>query len=104
MQEYPIKRTHVKAFPENITKKLEEHFEILPNEVDGFYQITYGALASMRVKMGESGKSLLVETASRTDIENEEVILDTNRRFRRYLDEVTGYSTKDRVKKAKSVE
>jgi hypothetical protein len=32
------------------------------------------------------------------------VILDTNRRFRKYLDIVTGFSTKERMKKSKSVE
>jgi hypothetical protein len=58
----------------------------------------------MKVKAGESGKTLLVTTVSRTDIEDEQVILDTNRRFRKYLDDVTGYSTKERVKKAKTVE
>ena len=35
---------------------------------------------------------------------SDEVILDTNRRFRRYLDITTGYTTKERVKKAKAVE
>jgi hypothetical protein len=32
----------------------------------------------------------------------DDVIIDTNRRFRRYLDGVTGLSTKERVKRAKS--
>jgi hypothetical protein len=104
MQEYPIKRTHIKAFKENIALKLREHFETEPKESDGFYQISYGAINSMKVKAGESGKTLLVTTVSRTDIEDEQVILDTNRRFRKYLDDVTGYSTKERVKKAKTVE
>lgn len=104
MQEYPIKRTHVKALPENITQKLVEHFEISPIEVDGFLQIQSGALELMRVKMGEAGKSILVETVSKKDIQDEQIILDTNRRFRRYLEDVTGYNTKERVKKAKTVE
>ncbi len=105
MQEYPIKRTHIKAFPENITKKLEEHFEQTPEVVsEGHYRIVYGALNKLDVIMGEKQKSMLIETESKSGIEDEEVILDTNRRFRRYLDDVTGYSTKERVKKAKKVE
>jgi hypothetical protein len=104
MQEYPIKRTHIKTLKENVVGKLREHFETEPEESDGFYQISYGAIKSMRVKVTDSGKSILVETVSRTDLEDEQVILDTNRRFRKYLDDVTGYSTKERVKKAKAVE
>ena len=104
MQEYPIKRTHIKALSENMVEKLKEHFGLAPAESDGFYQIRYGAIASMRVKAGDGGKTILVETESCTGIEDETVIIDTNRRFRRYLDDVTGYSTKERVKKAKTVE
>ena len=104
MQEYPIKRTHIKQLSENIGGKLKEHFEIEPQEVDGFYQISFGAIESMRVKVGAAGKTMLVETKSKTGIEDEQIILDTNRRFRRYLDAVTGYTTKERVKKAKTVE
>ena len=104
MQEYPIKRTHIKTLKDNVLEKLREHFEKEPEESDGFYQISYGAIRQMKVKVGDSGKSVLIETASRTDIEDEQVILDTNRRFRKYLDDVTGYSTKERVKKAKTVE
>jgi hypothetical protein len=104
MQEYPIKKTHLKIFPEVISVKLKELFEIEPIESDGWYMISFGALESMKVRIGESKKTLIVETVSRTDIEDEMVILDTNRRFRKYLDEITGYTTKERVKKAKKTE
>jgi len=33
----------------------------------------------------------------------DDVIIDTNKRFRKYLDAITGFSTKERVKRAKSV-
>jgi hypothetical protein len=104
MQEYPIKRTNIKELSTNIVDKLREHFEIEPSELDGFYTISFGAIESMRVKVGETGKTMLVETKSKTGIEDEQIILDTNRRFRKYLDAVTGYNTKERVKKAKTVE
>jgi hypothetical protein len=67
------------------------------------YQISYGALRLLEVTTGSGGKTLIVRTESDKDA-SDEVILDTNRRFRKYLDKVTGYSTKERVKKAKSVE
>jgi hypothetical protein len=104
MQEYPIKRTHVKSLPENIVNKLQEHFGVSSIESDGYYQISFGAIELMKVKIGESGKSMVVGTVSKAGIEDETIILDTNRRFRRYLDDVTGYTTKERVKKAKTVE
>lgn len=104
MQEYPVKRTHIKELPTNITGKLREHFECEPVESNGYYEISFGAIELMQVKLGAAGKSLIVGTSSRKDLEDETIILDTNRRFRRYLDDVTGYSTKDRVKKAKAVE
>ena len=88
----------------NIVEKHKEHFEVEPKEVDGFFQISFGAIESMQVKVGAAGKSMLVGTKSKTGIEDEQIILDTNRRFRRYLDDVTGYTTKERVKKAKTVE
>lgn len=104
MQEYPIKRTHIKALPENIIAKLQEHFGIEPAEADGWYSISYGAIASLKVRIGSEKKSIILETVSRKDIEDDAVILDTNRRFRKYLDDVTGYTTKERVKKSKTVE
>jgi hypothetical protein len=44
-----------------------------------------------------------VKTESNRDADDT-VIIDTNRRFRQFLDLVTHYSTKERVKRAKSVE
>lgn len=104
MQEYPVKRTHIKALPENISGKITEHFELAPIEKDGKYSISYGALESLEVFLGEGKKSIIISTVSKQGIEDEQVILETNRRFRRYLDDVTGYTTKERVKKAKTVE
>jgi hypothetical protein len=41
-----------------------------------------------------------VNTVSRKDAD-EATILDTNRRFRTFLDRVTGFTSKERVKRAK---
>ena len=80
-----------------------ECFGVEPMKVGEHLQITYGALKVLDVSTGKDKKTLVVDTRSDSSV-SDEVILDTNRRFRRYLDEVTGYSTKERVKKAKSVE
>jgi hypothetical protein len=104
MMEYPIKRTHVKALPENITAKLTENFGIEPEEKEGKWMVSFGALEMLEVSMGANKKSILISTVSKQGISDDGVILDTNKRFRKYLDDVTGYSTKERVKKAKSVE
>lgn len=53
MQEYPVKRTHIKVLPENITAKITEHFGTAPVEKDG-YTISFGALESMQVKLGDA--------------------------------------------------
>lgn len=103
MQEYPVKRGYTKNLQETIGIKLKECFDVVPVRDAGHFRITYGALKMLDVSCGKEGKTLLVNTVSDTGA-TDEVILDTNRRFRRYLDEVTGYSTKERVKKSKSVE
>jgi hypothetical protein len=73
------------------------------HKVGDHYQINYGALKLLDVSLGKEGKSLVVHTESNRNV-TDEIILDTNRRFRRYLDVTTGFSTKERVKKAKSIE
>lgn len=103
MQEYPVKRGYTKDLQENIGAGLKKFFGVEPERAGGHFRITYGALKVLDVSCGKAGKTLVVDTVSDTSA-TDEVILDTNRRFRRYLDDVTGYSTKERVKKAKSVE
>ncbi len=82
---------------------LRECFGVEVRQTGDHYQISYGALKLLDVSVGKTGRTLVVHTESNTDA-SDEMILDTNRRFRRYLDSATGYSTKERVKKAKTVE
>lgn len=103
MQEYPVKRGYTKDLRVTMESKLVECFGVEPKKVGEHLQITYGALKVLDVSTGKDQKTLVVDTQSDSSVKDE-VILDTNRRFRRYLEEVTGYSTKERVKKAKSVE
>ena len=102
MQEYPVKRECVKNLKDSLERQLRETFEVEPVQQGDHYTIRFGALSLLDVTIGPDGKSIIVMTESDRDV-SDEVVLDTNRRFRRYLDNVTGYSTKERVKKAKSV-
>ena len=66
------------------------------------YRIKAGALKRLDVIIGAGSKSVIIDTES--DITApDDVIIDTNKRFRKFLDAVTGFSTKERVKRAKSV-
>jgi hypothetical protein len=102
MQEYPVKRGFTKDLNTRIFEALEESFGEKAEKVGDHYQIRYGALKLLDVSTGSGGKTLVVHTESNLDA-NDEVIMDTNRRFRKYLDSVTGFSTKERVKRSKTV-
>ena len=104
MQEYTIKRGFTKLLAMNMVDKLTEHFGCEPVQDGDVYRVSYGALEKLEVSLGLEGKTLRVSTVSKKGIDDDEVILDTNRRFRKYLEEVTGYTTKERTKKAKKLE
>jgi hypothetical protein len=103
MQEYPVKRGFTKNLDETVAREMRQCFGTEPGQSNGHYQITFGALKLLDVSIGKDGKSIIVKTESKRDADDT-LIIDTNRRFRQFLDHVTGYSTKERVKRAKSVE
>ena len=100
MQEFQVKRGHTKNLGEEVEKAFTEGFGVRLEKQGATYAISYGALSRMEVSIGESGKTVRVNTISRKDAD-EATILDTNRRFRTFLDRVTGFSSKERVKRAK---
>jgi hypothetical protein len=100
MQEFPVKKTHVATFRSDMVTALTDIFGIHPQEQEGKFVISYGAIDRLTVWACEGAKSLCVESVSRTDA-SDAVILDTNRRFREYLEKVTGYTARERVKLAK---
>lgn len=102
MQEFQIKRTHLKTFQTVMILALREFFNKEPIERDGQFEISYGALKRLTVSIGHDGKSIIIDSESRSDI-SDEVILETNRRFRQYLERVTGYNAKERIKMAKKL-
>ena len=107
MQEYPIKRGYTKEFATRMVDGLAEFFGETAEENEGHYLITYGSFKRFEVYTGEKGKTLIVDSDSDMSVfdrfseeEANEIVLDTNRRFRQYLEYVTGYNTKERKKNA----
>jgi hypothetical protein len=100
MQEYPVKRGLTKDLTVRMVAELKNGFGVEPTESGGTVRISYGALKKLNVKAGEGNKTVIIDTESNMNV-SDDVILDTNRRFRKYLDAVTGFSTKERVKRAK---
>lgn len=98
MQEYQIKRGFKDGLKERMIASLTEYFGVEPEEQDGRYVISFGALKRLEVSLGPKKNTLLVDTESDLSADDE-TILDTNRRFRKYLDVVTGYTSKERAKK-----
>ena len=102
MQEYPIKRGLTKDLDVRAVAELKNCFGAEPRKIEKGYRITSGALKRLDVMIGAGGKSIIIDTESDLGA-SDAVILDTNKRFRKFLDAVTGFSTKERVKRAKSV-
>jgi len=98
MQEYQIKRGFKDGLEERMISSLTEFFGVAPEERDGHHVISFGALKRLDVCLGPKGSTVLIDTESDLSADDE-TILDTNRRFRRYLDAVTGYNSKERAKK-----
>ena len=101
MQEYPIKRGLTKDLEARAVAELRNCFGAEPEKTGKGYRITSGALKRLDVMIGSGSKSVIIDTESDLSA-TDEIIIDTNKRFRKYLDAVTGFSTKERVKRAKS--
>ncbi len=67
-------------------------------EEDGKLIVSYGAL--LRIEASIVDKKLCVDTTPNPNVPDKE-ILETNKRFRKFLDNATGYTAKQRVSKAK---
>jgi len=102
MQEYPIKRGLTKDLEVRVIAEMKNCFGRDAEKAKKGYRISFGALKRLDVTLCEGGKSVIIDTESDMNV-SDEVIMDTNKRFRKFLDAVTGFSTKERVKRAKSV-
>ncbi|UEC43714.1 MAG: hypothetical protein METHAR1v1_1640005 [Methanothrix sp.] len=81
-----------------IRAALEEEFPTEVREEGGRLLLSYGALKVIEVSV--EGKKLVVKTESSEDVADE-VVLDTNKRFRDFLERATGYNAKQRLQQAK---
>jgi hypothetical protein len=83
---------------ERIRSALEEEFPTEIREEGGRLLLSYGALKSIEVSI--EGKKMLVTTEASEEV-GDEVILNTNKRFRNFLEKATGYTAKQRLQQAK---
>ena len=97
MNRYNLKRGYTPDL-ERIRTLLVDAFSSTVEDTNDRLHLSYGALESMEAWF--EGKELCVETVSATGASDEDV-LDTNRRFRGFLVEATGYTAKQRQQKAK---
>lgn len=67
-------------------------------EENGKLSLSYGAFK--RLALWFDKKKLVVDSESNKEIKDD-VILDTNKRFRVFLEEATGYTARERLKMAK---
>ena len=107
MHEYDVKRGKTADLEERITSGFKDIFEIEPEIKDGHYCASYGSIKRLEVWCGEKNKTVIIDTEtdnavlSLPDEEADKIILDTNKKFRQYLDLVTCFTTKERVKRSK---
>jgi hypothetical protein len=77
---------------------IENIFQAGIKEENAKFILSYGAFKSLSVWI--DNKKLCVDSESEKSV-SDEVVLDTNKRYRTFLDEATGYSSKERLKMAK---
>jgi hypothetical protein len=95
--DYSFKRGF-KPDMERIQKALEEEFPVEIKQEKDSLTLGFGALKSINVSI--NGKKLNVTTESELGV-SDEVALDTNKRFRNFLEKATGYNAKQRMQMAK---
>lgn len=95
--DYPFKRGF-KPDLERIEKVLAEEFPVEIKRDSEKLLLSYGALNSIEVWI--ENKRLFVTTKSASGIADD-VVLDTNKRYRDFLEGATGYTAKQRLQMAK---
>jgi len=83
---------------ERIQEALQEEFPGQISREGDDLHLSYGALKSITVRL--DGMKMNVVTEANPEADDAE-ILDTNRRFRNFLEKATGYTAKQRLKIAK---
>lgn len=93
MREYKFKRGF-QPTQERLEEMLRKHFGSFEKIGDFFIVRNFGAIEELRTKLNE--KVLLVETKTR--LVDDETALKTIKTYNRFLEELTGYTAKERQK------
>jgi hypothetical protein len=96
VQEYVFKRGFKKEAHKRIVEALKDCFSVNVKESGDEYVLSYGALRKITIRVRDT---LLVETEAAEGVPDA-LIVDTNARFRCFLEKATGYTAKQRAKKA----
>jgi hypothetical protein len=96
MQNYPVRTTHRKGLEvANLGRVLSAHFEGV--QVSGDRATgTFGAIS--RITVGANGRDLAVEVTMNPKVPAD-VAAETIQRYNRFLEEATGYSSKERARR-----
>jgi hypothetical protein len=98
MQQYKLKR----GFKPDIDRIYSVIEECFPGEIsrnEGVLETSFGAMS--KIKVWIENKMLCVDTVSDKTVTNGEIVLQTNKAFRDFLNKATGYTAKERIKNAK---
>ncbi len=99
MQEYDIKRGHLKNIEgDKLKGMIETIFGSVKVDQDKFV-VTYGALQPLTTWL-KNKDILIVDTTMKKDVPDDE-INETIRRYNKFLEDATGFNAKERVKRAK---
>ncbi len=93
MREYKFKRGF-KPTAERLESLLKKHFGSFERDGDA-YIVRYKAIEELRLWL--DGKVLKVESKARSGVDDK-TALETLKTYNRFLDELTGYTAKERKK------
>ncbi len=93
MRAYPFKRGY-KPTEERLIEMIEKHFGEYVKEGE-YYIVSFGAIEELRMKL--EGKKLLAETKTNPKAP-EEIAVETIKKYNKFLQDLTGYSAKERQK------
>ena len=92
MQNYKLKRGFSPDI-DRIKALLDENFSCEFEDIDDGYKFSYGAFESCTIQI--INKRLMVESSSSAGV-SDDLVLDTNARYRKFLFSATGYTAKQR--------
>ncbi len=93
MREYRFKRGY-KPTPERLEEMLEKHFGGFEKDGEFYIVRNFGAIEELRLKL--ENKRLYAE--SKTRMVDDETSMKTIKTYNKFLEELTGYTAKERQK------